>query len=121
MCLYLIQINVTLSEKQQQRKSATQLSHHLSAMSVRAESLKLYRDILRASKMFTWRNPQGELWSEVLHKNARFEFEQARFESDPLVVARMLVVGRDALNQTTDRFMAAAKAVNDNIDKTRTS
>jgi hypothetical protein len=71
--------------------------------------------------MFTWRNQAGELWADVLKKNARKEFEQARFERDPLVVARMLVVGRDALNQTTEKFAAAAKAVNDNIDRTRTS
>lgn len=87
---------------------------------MRSESLKLYRDILRATRMFTWTNPKGELWSDVLRQNARKEFEQARFERDPLVVTRLLVVGRDCLNQTADKFLAAAKAVNDNIDRTRT-
>ena len=90
-------------------------------MSSRAEGIRLYRDILRATRMFTWRNQAGELWSDVLKKNARMEFDQARFERDQLIVARMLVVGRDALNQTTEKFAAAAKAVNDNIDRTRTS
>lgn len=89
-------------------------------MSMRTESLRLYRDILRASRMFTWRNPAGELWSDVLKSNARKEFEQARFERDPLVVSRLLVVGRDCLNQTTEKCLAAAQAVNDNIDRTRT-
>mmetsp|Transcript_48057 Transcript_48057/g.84218 ORF Transcript_48057/g.84218 Transcript_48057/m.84218 type:complete len:92 (-) Transcript_48057:91-366(-) len=89
-------------------------------MAMRSESLKLYRDILRATRMFTWTNPKGELWSDVLRQNARKEFEQARFERDPLVVTRLLVVGRDCLNQTADKFLAAAKAVNDNIDRTRT-
>ena len=86
---------------------------------MRNESLKLYRDILRATRMFTWANPKGELWSEILKKNARHEFEQSKFERDPLVVTRLLVVGRDCLNQTTEKFLAAAQAVNDNIDKTR--
>jgi hypothetical protein len=84
------------------------------------ESIRLYRDILRAARMFTWRNQAGELWSDVLRKNARLEFEQARNEKDPLVIARMLVVGRDALNQATDKVFAATKAMNDNIDRTRT-
>ena len=69
--------------------------------------------------MFTWRNQAGELWSDVLRKNARHEFEQARYETDPVLITRMLVVGRDALNQTREKFLAAAQAVNDNIDKTR--
>ena len=86
---------------------------------MRFESLKLYRDILRASRMFTWKSQTGEMWSEVLKKNARHEFEQARYERDPLVVARLLVVGRDCLNQTKEKFLAAAQAVNDNIDRTR--
>lgn len=89
-------------------------------MSMRSESLKLYRDILRATRMFTWANPKGELWSDVLRQNARKEFEQARYEQDRLVITRLLVVGRDCLNQTSEKFLAAAKAVNDNIDKTRT-
>lgn len=88
-------------------------------MSARTESIRLYRDILRATRMFTWRNQAGELWSDVLQKNARKEFEQAKYEKDPLIIARMLVVGRDALNQTTDKLLAATKAVHDNIDRTR--
>ena len=30
------------------------------------ESLRLYRDILRASRHFTWPNEKGELWRDVL-------------------------------------------------------
>lgn len=71
--------------------------------------------------MFTWKNEVGVSWSEVLRQNARKEFEQARFEQDPLVVQRLLFVGRDCLNQTTDKYFAAAKKLEDQIDKTRTS
>ncbi len=89
-------------------------------MSLRKESLKLYRDILRATKMFTWVNEAGIPWSQVLKVNARKEFEQARFENDHLVVTRLLFVGRDCLNQTTDKYIKAASAMKDNIDKSRT-
>ncbi len=86
-----------------------------------AESLALYRDILRTARMFTWKNEAGEEWGAVLAANARKEFEQARFETDPLVLARMHFVGRDCLVQTKDKIAAAVVKMQDNIDKTRTS
>lgn len=86
----------------------------------RTESLKLYRDILRATRLFTWNNEQGIPWAEILRKNARKEFEAARFERDPLLITRMLFVGRDCLNQTMEKFSATAQKMQDNIDKTRT-
>ena len=88
---------------------------------VNRESLALYRDILRASRMFTWSNEKGEPWGEVLAVNARHEFEQARHERDPIVIARLQFVGRDCLTQTKDKFNAATQAMHDNIDKTRTN
>jgi hypothetical protein len=39
------------------------------------------------------------------------EFEQAKFERDPAIVARLLFVGRDCLNVTTDKFREAAKTM----------
>ena len=39
----------------------------------------------------------------ILQENARMEFEQARHESDPEMVSRMLVVGRDALNKAMEK------------------
>ncbi len=71
--------------------------------------------------MFTWVNAQGEPWSKVLKANARKEFEQARYESDRLIITRLLFVGRDCLNQTTDKLLQASNAIKDKIDKSRTS
>ena len=45
-----------------------------------AESLRLYRDILRASRHFTWPNEKGELWRDVLRRESRKEFEAATEE-----------------------------------------
>jgi len=84
------------------------------------ESLRLYRDILRASSHFTWPNEKGELWRDVLRREARKEFEAASVERDPLIVARLLVVGRDCLNQTNEKFAEAAQKMMDKIDATRT-
>ena len=85
--------------------------------SLRSESLKLYRDILRATKLFTWPNEKGQLWSEILQKNARREFEQARHESDPKIITKLLFVGRDCMNQTTERYLKAAKKIADDKDE----
>ena len=89
-------------------------------MAHRSESLKLYRDIMRATKIFTWRNAGGEQWGDVLRANARKEFEQARFERDPLIVVRLLFVGRDCLNQTVDKLRQASLAFEQNVNNTRT-
>ena len=90
-------------------------------MSLNREALKLYRDILRTSKLFTWPHESGVPWSVLLKQNARKEFEEARFEKDPLLISRMLYVGRDCLNQTTDKYLRSAQALNDKINSTRTS
>jgi Complex 1 protein (LYR family) len=85
------------------------------------EGVRLYRDILRACRFFNYPNQKGELWSDVLRANARKEFEQARYERDPEMIARLLMVGRDALNQTMEKYHAKAKSIADSIDKSRTS
>ena len=55
-----------------------------------------------------------------MRRNARTEFEQARYETDKLIIARMLFVGRDCLHQSKLKLESAADAMNDNIDRTRT-
>jgi len=88
---------------------------------VNKDSLALYRDILRASNIFTWTNEQGEQWKYILRSNARKEFEQARYERDPEVVARLLLVGRDCLNQTMWSIEDKQNKLRDDIDKTRSN
>jgi hypothetical protein len=45
----------------------------------------------------------------VLRANARREFEEARGERDPEVVARLLIGGRDAVQQALDRLAEASR------------
>jgi Complex 1 protein (LYR family) len=80
-----------------------------SLTSTRREVLSLYRDVLRASRFFTWPDARGVPWREVLRENARKEFEEARFETDPEVVARLLIGGRDAVQDAVDKLTVAAK------------
>ncbi|KAK7280783.1 hypothetical protein RJT34_25850 [Clitoria ternatea] len=72
--------------------------------STRREALSLYRDIIRATRFFTWPDSTGLLWRDILRDNARTEFEQARFETDPEIVTRLLIGGRQALHSVIDKL-----------------
>ncbi|KAK7376677.1 hypothetical protein VNO80_02091 [Phaseolus coccineus] len=72
--------------------------------STRREALSLYRDILRATRFFMWPDSRGVIWRDVLRQNARTEFEQARFETDPEIVTRLLIGGREALHSAIDKL-----------------
>jgi hypothetical protein len=39
----------------------------------------------------------------MLRENTRKEFEQARYEQDPQMISRMLIVGRDSLTKTLEK------------------
>eukprot|EP00742_Colponemidia_sp_Colp-10_P012631 GILJ01014214.1.p1 GENE.GILJ01014214.1~~GILJ01014214.1.p1 ORF type:complete len:103 (-),score=9.42 GILJ01014214.1:181-489(-) len=83
------------------------------------EALRLYRDILRACRKFTWANEQGEPWGEVIKKSTRAEFEAARNETDPVLIARSLVVGRDCLMQLEEKMAATERKMFEHIQNTR--
>ncbi|KAM7258314.1 hypothetical protein ACFE04_014055 [Oxalis oulophora] len=70
----------------------------------RREALSLYRDIIRASRFFMWPDSRGVVWRDILRENARKEFEEARFERDPEVVTRLLIGGRDAVEEALDKL-----------------
>ncbi|XVE69673.1 hypothetical protein DITRI_Ditri10aG0009800 [Diplodiscus trichospermus] len=72
--------------------------------SSRREALSLYRDILRASRFFMWPDSLGVLWRDILRENARKEFEEARFETDPEIVTRLLIGGRDAVQSALEKL-----------------
>jgi len=93
-------------------------------LTTRREALSLYRSIWRATALFTWSTADakgaaspspmscsGEPWRDALRRSARQEFEASRFERDPVMVARMLVVGRDAVTQAVDKLAAKAAEV----------
>ncbi|OIW14807.1 hypothetical protein TanjilG_05428 [Lupinus angustifolius] len=77
--------------------------------STRREALSLYRDIIRASRFFTWPDSNGVLWRDLLRENARREFEEARFETDPEIVTRLVIGGREALESTIDKVVEKQK------------
>ncbi|XP_078155610.1 LYR family of Fe/S cluster biogenesis protein [Carex rostrata] len=90
-----------------------------SLTSTRREALSLYRDVLRASRYFMWPDTRGVPWREVLRANARKEFEDARFETDPEVVTRLLIGGREAVQDAVDKLAVAAQKMADQAAEER--
>jgi len=85
----------------------------------RREVLALWRDVLRTSRAFYWSNDKGIPWCRVLKESARKEFEAARNEKDPLIIMRMLVVGRQCVDETRRRFNAVEDVIRKRVETTR--
>ena len=79
------------------------------------EALRLYREILRTTRLFHFPNESGEMWSTALRAEARKEFEQARYEKDPETIARLMFVGWDCITQTKEKYAAKSKVIDDDI------
>ncbi|GJP53934.1 hypothetical protein CLOM_g13049 [Closterium sp. NIES-68] len=86
-------------------------------LTARREALDLYRLILRTTRVFVWPHPSGSLWRDVLRDSARKEFEAARLVSDPEMIARLLLGGRDAVSLVVDKLVAKQQEV---VEKERT-
>ncbi|BDA41239.1 hypothetical protein COCOBI_02-0190 [Coccomyxa sp. Obi] len=95
----------TLEKKE---KKTAELPH---VLTTRREALALYRDIWRYSRLFVWHDDRGELWRDSIRDSARKEFELARHLTDPEVVTRLLLTGRDCLQQTVDKFMKKRQGI----------
>ena len=77
--------------------------------STRSEALHLYRKIQRYTALFDWPDENGELWRDKLRASARQEFEAARYEQDPQVVAKLLFTTSEAVEQIMVRFLKKRK------------
>ncbi|EFN55969.1 hypothetical protein CHLNCDRAFT_145297 [Chlorella variabilis] len=101
-------------DKTAQRKREDESPFRL--LTTRREALALYREIWRISALFDWPDEKGRLWRDVLRESARQEFEAARCEVDPEIVNRLLVVGRDAMHQVAERFLAKRRKMLEDQD-----
>ncbi|GIL87430.1 hypothetical protein Vretifemale_15542, partial [Volvox reticuliferus] len=80
-------------------------------LTTRREALSLYREILRYSNLFVWRDDKGRLWRDVIRDSARKEFEAARFEPDPEIVNKLIITGRDCVQRTVESLAVRAKGL----------
>eukprot|EP00996_Jenningsia_fusiforme_P005677 NODE_6696_length_544_cov_15.775758_g6274_i0.p2 GENE.NODE_6696_length_544_cov_15.775758_g6274_i0~~NODE_6696_length_544_cov_15.775758_g6274_i0.p2 ORF type:complete len:106 (+),score=25.64 NODE_6696_length_544_cov_15.775758_g6274_i0:180-497(+) len=72
----------------------------------RQEALRLYRDILKTSRSFTWPDASGKPWRLQLVASARKEFEQSKSLKDPEMIARSILNGQLALTELEQKFAA---------------
>jgi hypothetical protein len=94
-------------EEAQQLRAAAPLR----LLTTRREALALYREVLRASALFVWRDEHGRPWRDVIRASARAEFEAARREPDPELINRMIVTGRDAVARAVEGFLRKREAI----------
>lgn len=73
-------------------------------LTTRREALSLYREALRYSNLFVWRDERGRVWRDVIRTSTRQEFEAARFEQDPEIVNKLIITGRDCVHRTMETF-----------------
>lgn len=92
-------------DKTKTRKKDEPPEQHAKILTTRREALSLYREILRYTSLFDWKDDQGRIWRDVLRESTRKEFEAARFEVDPELINQLLVVGRDAVHRVTEKFI----------------
>jgi hypothetical protein len=88
---------------------------HLTSRFTNKEALSLYREILRTSRHFHHCNDKGQPWNVILRQSARKEFEQSVDERDPLIIARLLVTGREAVQQVQRKFADGDLALKNRI------
>jgi Complex 1 protein (LYR family) len=81
------------------------------------EARSLYREILRTAKHFHWTDNNGVPWNKRIKEQAKREFLEARSEKDPLILARLLVTGRDCVQQIQNKFNDATMAAWKRIEK----
>jgi hypothetical protein len=97
--------------------SATRTAKYFQSSTSRKEALSLYREILRTTKAFHWCDENGMPWSIRLRREARKEFDASKDETDPLIIARMLVTGRDCVQQIQQKFNEADRAAWERIER----
>ena len=74
-------------------------------LTTRREALHLYREILRYSNLFVWKDAHGKTWRDILREGARKEYEDARYERDPEILNKLIITGREAVQRTVEAFM----------------
>mmetsp|Transcript_7864 Transcript_7864/g.15725 ORF Transcript_7864/g.15725 Transcript_7864/m.15725 type:complete len:149 (+) Transcript_7864:331-777(+) len=92
-------------------------STHFTSTVSRHEVLSLYRECLRTARAFHHVDERGEPWNYRLKIQVRKEFREGRNEVDPLVIARMLVVGRQSVQEIQRRFNKADKEIMDRVKR----
>ena len=80
---------------------------------------KTGREIRRAVRKHEREKSRAQKEQRKADLLARKEFEEARHERDPLIVARLLVVGRQCVLDTQVKFNAMEDQMRAHVERTR--
>ncbi|EFC50663.1 predicted protein [Naegleria gruberi] len=90
----------------------------------RMETLKLYKEVLKFSKLFTWQDESGVMWGDMIKLSARQEIESSKEEKDPQILAQALVNARMALDEIQEKYhqqqLKVQQQFTNHINNTRT-
>lgn len=67
------------------------------------EALLLYRHILKFAQLLNWHHKDGTQWSSIIRTSARAEFEAAKEEKDPFILAKLILTSREALDSAREK------------------
>ena len=84
------------------------------------EVIRMYREVWKMTKRFTWNNEDGEPWKEILRKSSRQEFESLRKETDSMKVGKFLLTWRDSVQRIHEKINKAQMEIMEHVDDTRT-
>jgi len=69
------------------------------------EALLLYRHILKFAQVLNWNHKDGTQWSHIIRTSARAEFEAAKEEKDPFLLAKLILTSREALANAREKVL----------------
>lgn len=76
----------------------------------------MYREVLKTTSGFFWFNEKGECWRDVLRKSARREFDNSKYETDPVLLMKMMVTTREAIAKVQEQMMNTQKRFTQTVD-----
>lgn len=85
----------------------------------RREVLTLYRDVWKMTSRFDWKNEDGLEWRDILRRSARVEFEEAKDEPNPLVVAQFVLTWKDVNLRLHEKVNAVQLSMMTHVEDTR--
>lgn len=80
----------------------------VSVTAARREALALYRNVLRAARLFEWPDEHGYIWRRRIEESARSEFELNRHVQSGEQAAQLVVQGQQALEQVVQKLAQKA-------------
>ena len=81
--------------------------------------LSLYRDILRTIKKMHWCDEKGVPWNVRLKEETQKEFQIAKYETDTLLIMRMIIIGRECLSKIQMKIDNADAEIKSRIERER--